>query len=104
MDFKAVELQIAVPRAGEASRIQQESQHRPMHHQHTLEGQSIKNSDRERKRSTQVDESAHASVRDGHHQASAEENSSKHKEEPSEQEKDHAAEHPYKGHHLDLSL
>ncbi|WP_068619293.1 hypothetical protein [Paenibacillus tuaregi] len=104
MDFKAVELQIAVPRTSEASRIQQEAQHSPMHHQHTLEGQNMKRSDRERKRSAQVDESSQAVVRDGRQSSSGEAGQQDKQEASSEQVKEHPAEHPFKGHNFDLSL
>lgn len=104
MDFKSVELQIAVPRTSEAGRIQQDAMHRPMHHQHLLEDKNIKSTDRDRKRSAQVDESSHASIRDEHQNSSHEERNRHKEEDTSEQEKDRAAEHPFKGHHLDLSL
>ncbi|RUT29738.1 hypothetical protein EJP77_13010 [Paenibacillus zeisoli] len=104
MDFKSVELQIAVPRTSEAGRIQQDAMHRPMHHQHALEDHNIKSSDRERRRSAQVDESTHASIRDDHQHPSREDRNRQQGEDTPEQEKDRAAEHPFKGHHLDLSL
>ncbi|WP_433943308.1 hypothetical protein [Paenibacillus sp. SN-8-1] len=104
MDFKSVELQIAVPRTSEAGRIQQDAMHRPMHHQHSLENQNIKNSDRERKRSAQVDESSHASIKNEHRHPNHHEGNHQQMEDTQEQEKDKAAEHPFKGHHLDLSL
>ncbi|USB32070.1 hypothetical protein [Paenibacillus sp. YPG26] len=103
MDFKSVELQIAVPRTSEAGRMQQDAMHRPMHHQHSLENQNVKSSERDRSRSAQVDESAHASIRDDHH-PSRQEGNRQQGEDTHDQEKDRAAEHPFKGHHLDLSL
>lgn len=106
MNMKSVEMQIAIPRSSEAGRIQQDQQHRPVNDQTLLAGQNIKNSELERRRSANVDESAHNTTvrREGNASLGQEQDHSQSEEKQEEQEKKHPAEHPYKGRHIDFSL
>ncbi|WP_235439861.1 hypothetical protein [Paenibacillus sp. DMB20] len=65
MSLKSVEMQIAVPRTSEASRIQQEHHQRPTQDQSFLAGEHIKQSRQAAQRSTEIDETAESAVRDG---------------------------------------
>ncbi|MBP2001091.1 hypothetical protein J2Z69_002134 [Paenibacillus shirakamiensis] len=107
MDFKAVELQIAVPRTSDASRMQQDHLQRHAHNQHTLEHQVVQDAAQERKRSSGIHESTQTSIKDGEH-ASSNNESRKHgpklREEDKDKPADHPAEHPYKGLNIDFSL
>ncbi|MCL6603063.1 MAG: hypothetical protein K6T94_09335 [Paenibacillus sp.] len=103
MSLKPVELQIAVPRATEAGKIQNDLQHRPSLNQQQLAGQIVKNSHEQTQRSSGVDETSETLVGDdGHHGHDSGGNSSSGKKGESSKYRD--AEHPYKGHSIDLSL
>jgi len=103
MSLKPVELQIAVPRATEAGKIQNDLRHRPLLNQQQLAGEIVKNSHEQTQRSSSVDESAETSVRDdGQHNHNSDGHSPSEKKSESIKYRD--AEHPYKGHSIDLSL
>ncbi|MGN7760365.1 hypothetical protein [Paenibacillus sp. 22594] len=102
MSLKPVELQIALPRTTEAGKIQNGLQHRPALDQQQLAGQNVKQTEQLAQRSSEVDESAESALRDGRsgqHQSGG--HTPPHKHQP---ETSHDAEHPYKGHRIDLSL
>ncbi|NMO96185.1 hypothetical protein [Paenibacillus lemnae] len=103
MSLKSVELQIAVHRTNEAGRMQQEYHQRPSQDQAFLSAEENKQSREASQRSAEVDETAESAVRDdgssrSHHQLEQEKNRT------GEQETSQPADHPYKGHHLDISL
>ncbi|WP_145408820.1 hypothetical protein [Paenibacillus xylanexedens] len=105
MSFKAVELQIAVPRTSEAGRYQNEYQQRPVIDQSLLAEQTAKEAEAARQRSEAMDETANAALRDNHMNDSEQNNSSQHsKFSEDAQENIKPAEHPYKGKHIDFSL
>lgn len=99
MSMKAVEMQIAIPRTSEAGKVQNELQHRPAQDQQFLAEQQLKES----KRSESVDEAADAAVRDegGRNRDRRNQTASKSAEEHEDLQ---SAQHPFKGHHLDVSL
>jgi len=108
VSMKSVELQIAVPRTQEVGKIQNELHHRSAQEQSLLMNQQIKESREMRQRSSGVTDTAKSSIREeGKQQHSSDSDgqsqspSNKQQDHPSEQ---HPAEHPYKGHHIDLSL
>jgi hypothetical protein len=107
MNMKPVEMQIAVPRTSEAGRVQQDQQQRPLHDQSLLSLQGLKDSEIERRRSANVDESAHNTTvkREGKGSFTSEQEHGSSQDKPEEQgQGHHKAEHPYKGKHIDLSL
>lgn len=106
MNMKAVEMQIAVPRTHEAGRIQQEGQQRPLIDQGLLTAENIKQRELERQRSTGVDESANQNTikREGNSAGHQHQGESSSEAKQEEQVKEHQAEHPFKGRHIDLSL
>ncbi|UQZ32090.1 hypothetical protein C2I18_00110 [Paenibacillus sp. PK3_47] len=103
MTLRPVELQIALPRTTDAGKIQNELQQRPSLDQQQLAGQNIKQSTEMTQRSPEIDESPDAALRNdgrrGNRQGSGMSGSRQQKQEP-----DRIAEHPYKGHSIDLSL
>ncbi|MEC0373047.1 hypothetical protein P9847_06305 [Paenibacillus chibensis] len=104
MSLKAVEMQIAIPRTTEASKIQNDVHHKTSQEQQFLAGQQLKESQELRQRSSGIDETANAAVRgDGNQQSSGHGDSHSHKSKQ-EQEEHHNAEHPFKGRHFDVSL
>ncbi|WP_223066798.1 hypothetical protein [Paenibacillus caui] len=108
MDLKPVELQIAVPRTSEASRIHQDQQSRPQLDQQQLAGQNIRSSEQQRMRSNQVDESSQPEVREEAKQSSSgnqgHQRGGRRQERSDHPNQSHPAEHPFKGKHIDFSL
>ncbi|SEK21925.1 hypothetical protein [Paenibacillus sp. OK003] len=104
MSFKAVELQIAVPRTSEAGRYQSEAQQRPVIDQNLLAEQTAKEANEARQRSEALDETAHTDIRDGQSRNKEQQSGSNEPEATSALETVKPAEHPYKGKHIDLSL
>jgi uncharacterized membrane protein len=104
MSFKAVELQIAVPRTSEAGRYQNEAQQRPVIDQNLLAEQTAKEANEARQRSEALDETAHTDVRDGQSRNKEQQSGSNESEVTSTLETVKPAKHPYKGKHIDLSL
>lgn len=102
LSLKSVEMQIAVPRTHEASKMHTESQQRPLNDQTLLAGEQIKKDRADANRSTEVSETAETAVRDDGSRQSAgqQERGSSESGEPAEQQ----AEHPYKGRNFDVSL
>ncbi|CQR56449.1 hypothetical protein [Paenibacillus riograndensis] len=103
MSLKPVELQIAVPRTTEAGKIQNGLQHRPALDQQQLAGQNVKQTEQLAQRSSEVDESAEPALRD-HGGGGQQPGSHSAPPKPQKTETAHDAEHPYKGHRIDLSL
>lgn len=103
MSLRPVELQVAMPRTTDAGKIQNEMQHRPAVDQQHLAGQNVKHSLEMSQRNSEVDDASETALRDdgqrGKHSGN---NSSSEKRHKSDVE--HNAEHPYKGHRIDLSL
>lgn len=102
MSLKPVELQIALPRTTEAGKVQNNLQHRPALDQQQLAGLNVKHSQEIALRSNEVDESSETALRDGGKGNHKESHADPRK--PKKQETSHDAEHPYKGHRIDLSL
>lgn len=102
MSLKAIEMQIAIPRTQEASNVQNQHNHKPVVDQNMLAEQTVKNTENLRHRSAQVDETGHSHIAD-------QESNGQHSKSPyskrKKSQKDGITqlEHPYKGHHIDLS-
>ncbi|MNW23587.1 hypothetical protein D3C74_02920 [compost metagenome] len=107
MSLKAVELQIAVPRTSEAGKYQSEYRHRAMNEQSHLGEQAMKDADAERNKPVNVSESSEAFVKlkdQEEGQQQSQRNRDQKTRSQTESAEEPKAEHPYKGHHLDLSL
>jgi hypothetical protein len=105
MEVKSIELQIAVPRTSEVGRIQNEAQQRPQIDQSMLSAQNVKDSELQRQRSTEVDEGALSShVKRDEGSSAKQQQGQSSGDSQDEHDKEKPAEHPYKGHHIDLSL
>jgi hypothetical protein len=103
MSLKPVELQIALPRTTDAGKVQNEHLHRPVLDQQQLAAQNVKHSAELAQRTTEVDESADAKLRNDSGRGNGRGNQSSDQGEP-KQDAVHDAEHPYKGRRIDLSL
>lgn len=103
MNMKPVELQIAVPRTTEATRVQNELQQRPHLEQQQLAGEQLKSAEAAQQRSAEVEESSEPGIRDDGGKSGGSQSGMQpgaEQEEPRLKE----AEHPYKGKRLDVSL
>lgn len=104
VSMKSVELQIAIPRTHEAGKIQNEFHQRSSQEQSLLMNQQVKESRELQQRSSGVDDTSNASIRDGGKQNSSHSDGQTQSNQQEHSSEQHSAEHPYKGHHIDLSL
>ena len=104
MSFKAVELQIAVPRTSEAGRYQNEAQQRPVTDQNLLAEQMTKEAKVASQRSEAMAETSHTSVREDHSSGGNHHSGADARDGAEGEEEIKPAEHPYKGKHIDLSV
>ncbi|MDO3410673.1 hypothetical protein QWJ34_12950 [Saccharibacillus sp. CPCC 101409] len=104
--MKALEVQLAVHRAPETSRMQHDQMQRPLIDQAQLAGQSALENERARHRSAPAAEAAEAEIRkqQDSRQESGGQGSGGKRSEETQHEHHEAAPHPFKGKHLDLSL
>lgn len=105
--MKAIEVQLAVHRAPETSRMQQDQMHRPLIDQAHLAGQASAEAERARRRSAPAAEAADARIRkDGEGHSRHEGGQAGQREQGQSDTPSHpvAPPHPFKGKHFDLSL
>lgn len=104
MSLKSVELQVAIPRTQEATRVQEQLHQRPQQDQQQVAGQLQKQSETERKRPQSMQESEQRVIRDDEHSngKQSSEQQSGHKKKQHKQKE--SCIHPYKGHHIDITL
>lgn len=105
MGLKPVELQIAIPRTGEAGHLQQQLLQKPVHDQAMLANEAAKRMEHMRKKSeaTARPDEGIKTERDGQGQQQHKHHQRQAMEQADEAEKETVA-HPYKGHHIDLTL
>lgn len=106
MSWKAVDLQMAVHKNSEAALRQSQMQHKPVVDQELLAGANQKMTELQRHKSGKVDETTGLTVRDdgGRHGDGKPPGQGNNKKRQPQQKAESASEHPYKGHHIDLSL
>jgi hypothetical protein len=103
MSLKAIEMQVAIPRTGDAGMLQNQLLNKPIQDQAMLIAASMKQLEEQRKKSNKVDESSdHLKAnKEGHPKGRY---YSKNKSANQSKDEIEPIEHPYKGHHIDLSL
>lgn len=107
MSFKAIDLQFAVHKNDEAGIRQNQLMQKPRQDETILENQAAQSTEKDRHRSSKLEESARADINDhgGQKQQMAERKPKNKKPSLSaSSEPEHQPNHPYKGHHIDLSL
>lgn len=107
MSLKAIDLQFAVHKNDEAGIRQNQLMQKPRQDETILENQAAQSTEKDRHRSSKLEESARADIKDhgGQKQQMSERKSKGGRMSPSSSsEPDHLPNHPYKGHHIDLSL
>ncbi|OPH61957.1 hypothetical protein BC351_01575 [Paenibacillus ferrarius] len=107
MSFKAIDLQLAVHKNDEAGIRQNQLMQKPRQDEAILEHQSLMNTEKDRHRSSKLEKSDRADIKDqgrDKQQASKRKFKNKNNLETVSTESHHSPDHPYKGHHIDLSL
>jgi glutamate synthase domain-containing protein 3 len=110
MSLKSIDMQFAVQKSTETGMKQNQLQHRPVLDQSMLATQEEKKIEKDRQRSSKVDETANHRIRDDQQKGKNKWlNQEKKKQDKSitnvdEQHTANNLEHPYKGRHIDLSL
>jgi hypothetical protein len=107
MNMKPIDLQMAIPRATEVGRVQQQMQHKPQQDQAMLQQTNSKDSEIAAQKPTEVDKSEQDAIsKDEKKEKQNQENEQKKRTRNAKQyaNKTEDAEHPYKGKNLDLSL
>lgn len=106
MSFKAIDLQFAVHKNDEAGIKQNQLMQKPRQDGTILENQATQTTERDRGRTSKLEESGRADIMDRREQKKSQIGKSKTRGtlESTSTETEHQPEHPYKGHHIDLSL
>lgn len=103
MTLKAVELQIAIPRATEAGAVQKQLLQKPVHDQTSMAAMNAKQLEEESKKTNMLEQSSEHLRANNEEQNNGtnDQNQGNFKKNKKQTE---SVEHPYKGHHIDLSL
>jgi hypothetical protein len=110
MNLKPVELQMAIPRATETGKVQQQMQQKPQLDQAMLQEANSKLSDKNAQRTTETEESNQEKVRDEKKDSDKEKDENEKKKGAQTTAKSTTAreakqpEHPYKGSRLDIKM
>lgn len=107
MSFKTIDLQFAVHKNDEAGIRQNQLMQKPRQDETILENQAAQTTEKDRFRSSKLEESVRADLKD-HGEQKQQSNKGKTKNKGKTisvlPEGNHQPDHPYKGHHIDLSL
>lgn len=108
MPFKPIDLQWSIPRTPEAGGIQSQTNHRMTAEQMRMEELASKQTEQLRAKNTGVEQTGGPHVRNERDRQSGNPYPAKRKRKPEATEDavddSRQPEHPYKGHHLDISL
>lgn len=107
MSFRAIEMQIAIPRTSEAGTVQSQLMQKSAFDQSSLAAKQAQESERQLQRSTKVEESSSPLIRDDSQEGSKgkrDRKTNKTKQSGAGGSSPSVTSHPYKGHHIDLSL
>ncbi|CAI6027422.1 hypothetical protein [Cohnella sp. JJ-181] len=107
MSYKPIDVQTSIPRSIELTPLQAAQQLRQSADQAALGMQAQKLADRDAKRGAKSEGTGHKSIADDDDPKESRQKrpgARKKREETKEAPDTHEAEHPYKGHHIDLSL
>ncbi|WP_274361455.1 hypothetical protein [Paenibacillus thermotolerans] len=106
MSLKSIEMQIAIPRTNEATSVQNQMQHKPGFDQSALAGHSAKQTEKERQRSSEIEETSYLNVRDegSSSRGKGDRSGSGRRNKQVSGKSSGKSVHPYKGKHIDISL
>jgi hypothetical protein len=106
MSMRSIDLQFALHKNDEAGIKQNQLSHKPQQDQVILEAQSALSTEQQRERINMVNEASSTGIRDAmqeKHQKQ-DKNGQKNQAKAEKSGQGGKPEHPYKGHHLDISL
>ncbi|WP_435163193.1 hypothetical protein [Paenibacillus glycanilyticus] len=107
MPFKPIDLQWSIPRTPEAGGMQSQSNHKANAELSRLAELASKQTEQLRSKNTGVEQTGGTNVRNNRDRQSGNPYLAKRKQKREQEETGNAedkAEHPYKGHHVDISL
>jgi uncharacterized protein involved in type VI secretion and phage assembly len=107
MSLKSIDLQFALHKNDEAGYKQNQLSHKPKQDQIILENQAALSTDKQRQRSSKVDEASRASVhteKEKKQKQQQEQTATKRAVSEKSTQSSSPMDHPYKGHHIDYSL
>ncbi|GMK48073.1 hypothetical protein [Paenibacillus glycanilyticus] len=107
MPFKPIDLQWSIPRTPEAGGMQSQSNHKANAELSRLAELASKQTEQLRSKNTGVEQTGGTNVRNNRERQSGNPYLAKRKQKREQEENENAedkAEHPYKGHHVDISL
>ncbi|KQX69164.1 MULTISPECIES: hypothetical protein [unclassified Paenibacillus] len=107
MSFKAIDLQFAVHKNDEAGIRQNQLMQKPRQDETVLENQAAQTTEKDRHRSSKLEESVRTDIKDHgdqRQQFNKGKTKNKGKAVSASPEGSYQPDHPYKGHHIDLSL
>jgi len=104
MNFKPVEMQIAMPRTTEMSQIAQQMQHKPaVDQQHAMQA-AVKQAELQRTTTEKLEQTAETAIRDSESGPGQNRQQDARRSKKKEKKENGTVTHPYKGHHIDLTL
>jgi uncharacterized protein involved in type VI secretion and phage assembly len=107
MSFKSIDLQFALHKNDEAGFKQNQLSHKPKQDQAILENQAALSTDKQRQRSSKVDETSRTNVHtenEKKQKQQREQTGTKRATSEKSTKSSSPVDHPYKGHHIDYSL
>ncbi|QAY65621.1 hypothetical protein [Paenibacillus protaetiae] len=105
MTYQPIDLQLSIPRTPEQGSVQAQAVHRSVAEQQQLAAQTGKETERLRTSSTPVEQSGNTHIRSGEErQKQAARPLDKRTAKNAGAEEEEKPAHPFKGHHIDISL
>ncbi len=104
MSLKAIEMQIALPRIGDAGLTQNQLSHKPVNDQAILAAGQLKRAEELRHKSSRIGETADLQIKEDHQGKEQQKHNNQYKAKKKASNHLDPIEHPYKGHHVDLSM
>ncbi|MEF2244536.1 MULTISPECIES: hypothetical protein [unclassified Paenibacillus] len=107
MAFKSLDLQMSIPRTQDVSILQSQAAQKPIVDQNLLANQTERETEEKRTQSSQLEKSAKAQVQtsdQGKAQQEGQKGPRSKRRDANDADPNEAPAHPYKGHHLDISL
>lgn len=107
MSLKSIEMQFAFHKNDEAGMKQNQLMQKPIQDQVLLSDAAEKSTEKERRISSKTEAAKQASIKDDDNSRNSKQGPGNHRKNRSLQtdnQQHHSSDHPFKGHHIDLSL
>ncbi|HEY0826971.1 MAG TPA: hypothetical protein VGE40_02655 [Bacilli bacterium] len=104
MSLKAIEMQIALPRIGDAGLTQNQLSHKPVNDQALLAAGQLKTTEELRHKSNKIGETADLQTNKDPQGKKQQKHTNQYKAKKKADGHPDPIEHPYKGHHVDVSM